>query len=137
MPTIPGWLLSLVIHYILAQLAKLGTTVDWGKLPGDTAAEVLAAVDKFLPAWLQAMVNPGLAAVVIAAVGAVEAACADTADLQTIVDDLQAGNWNQALADLEALLGKIVHPSAAAVAGACASCHITGAQGLVGAAATP
>ncbi len=118
----PAWILSLVVHYVLNQIAKLGTSVNWTKLATDTIAQVNALFAD-APGWVQTLVLPGLDAVISSAVEAIATACTDTADLQLIVDDLQAQNWSKALTDLEALLGKVIHPSAGAVAAACVSCH--------------
>lgn len=100
----PTWLISLVINYILSQLANLGTSVDWNAI----TAEADTFVNKFVPSFLQ----PSVDGVVAGAVQVIAAACQDTADLELIVGDLEAKNWAQALTDLEALIAKLVKPAA-------------------------
>lgn len=106
-----NWILQMVINFVLNQLSNFSGTINWAGIK--TSLE--AYVDKFLPSWLDPSVNT----IIDNAVDAIAAALADSADLAAIVADLQAKDWGKALADLEALLQKSVHPSAPAVAAAC------------------
>jgi len=101
------WLVQLVVQYVLAQLEKFTTGVDWAAV----LAEAEGYVAKFVPSFLVATVD----GVVVGAVAAVQAALADSADLELILKDLANGLWSDALATLETLLGKVVHPAQPAV----------------------
>lgn len=108
----------MVINYVLTYLASVGSSVNWAQLAAEATAYVLAAVDKFVPAFLQSFVNPGITDLINGAMQVVSLALADSTDLALIIGDLQAKDLPKALSDLEALLAKVMHPQQAAVVAA-------------------
>lgn len=112
-----SWLFQMVVNYILTHLAQLaaavGANVDWKAVAATAVAAVEGLVDGFLPQFVQDFVNPGIAALVNGAVEAISLALSDSTDLSLILADLTAKDYPKALADLEALLAKVVHPSQA------------------------
>lgn len=104
---INSWVVQLVINYLFTQLAAGVKTVDWQGL----VTEGETVVNKYVPAFLQPLVD----GVVVASVGALQAALQDTADLETVATCVANKDFAGAIAALETLLGKVVHPGVATV----------------------
>lgn len=110
------WIIQAVVHYLFTQLAAGVKTVDWQGL----VAKGEALVNEYVPAFLQPMVD----GVVVAAVGALQAALQDTADLETVANAIANKDYAGALAALETLVGKVVHPGVASVLPAVAALKV-------------
>lgn len=94
------WLIGIVISFILRQLDKFKTTIDWTKVKVDAEARVRALVPG---TWFdQEAVD--VCNIVLAAA---EKALSSTTDLQAILQCLATSNWNGAYDLLKDLLLKI------------------------------
>lgn len=98
-----NWIITAAVMFVLKEVSAWDASTNWDTVK----ANVDQAVNDHLPPFSQA----GVDQVVNGVVDCVAAALADTADLQKCASDVIAGNTAQALADLEALLAKVVNPA--------------------------
>lgn len=95
--------LKLVVSFVMRQLEKFGTAIDWGKVKADLKPRIEALVPGV---WFDAEAVAAVFAVVDAAARALSA----THELQVIVDLLAAQKWSEALEALKTLLLSVWTP---------------------------
>jgi hypothetical protein len=98
-----NWIVSAAVMFLLKEVAAWDSSANWA----DVKTKVDGAINDHLPVFAQ----EGVDQVANTVVDCASAALADTADLQKCASDVLAGNTAQALADLEALLAKVVNPA--------------------------
>jgi hypothetical protein len=94
------WLIGIVISFILRQLAKFQSSLDWTKVKADAEARVRALVPG---TWF----DQEAADICKIVLDAAEKALSSTTDLQAILQCLATSNWNGAYDLLKDLLLKI------------------------------
>lgn len=97
----PAWIISLVVNFVLRQIAKFADGTDWVKVKADA----LSRISQIVPAWLL----PSLADIVGEAVDILAEALKSTDDLAAIAAKLVAGDVAGALALVIALVEKLIH----------------------------
>ena len=94
------WLIGMVISFVLRQVAKFKSQIEWAKVKADLELRVRALVPgEFFDSEAVALCN-----VVVDGVVAVLSA---QADLESILTKLAASDWDGALAAVVALLKKL------------------------------
>lgn len=97
----PQWIITLVVNFLLRQIAKFGKDTDWVKVKADAVARISQVV----PAWMLG----SLADLVNGAIDVLAEALASTDDLARIADLLVKGDVAGALSELIVLVEKLVH----------------------------
>ena len=97
----PAWIISLVVGFVLRQIAKFSESTDWQKVKADVFTRIHAIV----PAWLAS----GIDEIVGQAIDVLAAALASTDDLSAIANKLVSGDIQGGLALLIELVQKLVH----------------------------
>lgn len=106
----PSWLSTLLVPFILKALTGLTGAVKWDQIIATVVSDLTSSG---LPTWLIGLLTPFVQKVA----SIFQAALADTADEAKVVTDLAAGNYAQALADIEALVVKAYQGGTAALMG--------------------
>lgn len=97
------WLVSLVVSFVLRQLAKFRGEVDWAKVRADMNVRVKAIVPG---SWF----DDEACYIANALLDGVVAVLASSADLENILNLLAAGQWQAAYEALKDLLLRIWSP---------------------------
>lgn len=114
--TLPSWIVSLVVPYVLQALGGLGAAAAADLVA--VGAEAKTALNTVLSAnKFTALLIPTADGAVDKVVAIFQAVLSDTADLSKVVSDVVAGNYVQALADLEAMVVKAYEGGVSALMG--------------------
>lgn len=100
------WIMNLVIAFVLRQLSKVRTSVDWAALKIEADAAVRAVVPG---EWF----DDEVVAVVNEVIDAFAAALADAKDIEDLITDVVAQDWPSAVAALKAILLAVWQPTSA------------------------
>jgi hypothetical protein len=92
-----GWILTMVISFVIKQVSHFGGATDWVKVKADFDARIKSIVHLgFFSDELSNLAN--------LMIDGVAAALQDTADMSTIVGLAAAQNWSGALAALKSMV---------------------------------
>jgi hypothetical protein len=111
----PAWIVTMVVTFILRQVAKYSENTDWNKVKADLHTRLASLV----PAWLLPTVDE----VIDEVLDVVAAALTETEALKDIAQKAIAGDIPGALAALIALVGKLIHPAKGKVLAALETCQ--------------
>lgn len=95
---------AVIAHWILNELTTFQNGIDWVALRAAVAAKIVQLVP-------YEMLDKPLDVLLDEVIDGVRSACADAADEALLVNDALAGDWKKAMADLKALLAKVVNPT--------------------------
>jgi hypothetical protein len=91
-----GWIINIVVAFILRQWVKFGASVDFAKIKAD----MVTRLTDILPSWLDAEGT----AIVNALVDGAAACLGDTAAVEAMLRFAAAEKWPEAIAALKGML---------------------------------